>query len=39
MLRFGTHLDITEERAKVINDTLWEVVGQHPYTHVTGTTP
>jgi hypothetical protein len=27
----GVHLEITSERAKIINDTLWEVVSNHPY--------
>ena len=30
----GTHVEITEERARVINDTIWEVVTKHPYTQV-----
>jgi hypothetical protein len=30
----GTHVEITEERAQVINDTIWEVVTKHPYTKV-----
>jgi len=30
----AVHLDITAERAKVVNDTLWEVVKDHPYTAV-----
>jgi hypothetical protein len=30
----GTHIEITEERARVINDTIWEVVRNHPYTQV-----
>jgi hypothetical protein len=28
----AVHLDITPERAKVVNDTIWEVVTEHPYT-------
>lgn len=27
-------LDITPERAKAVNDTIWEVVKNHPYTQV-----
>jgi hypothetical protein len=27
----GVHLAITPERARVVNDTIWEVVSQHPY--------
>jgi hypothetical protein len=27
----AVHLDITPERAKVVNDTIWEVVSKHPY--------
>lgn len=30
----GTHLEITEERAQIVNDTIWEVVTDHPYTWV-----
>jgi hypothetical protein len=30
----GVHLEITPERAKLINDTIWEVVAGHPYTGV-----
>jgi hypothetical protein len=30
----AVHLDITPERAKVVNDTIWEVVSEHPYTGV-----
>ncbi len=30
----AVHLDITPERAKVVNDTIWEVVSGHPYTGV-----
>ncbi len=30
----GTHLEITEERAKAVNDAIWEVVSKHPYTQV-----
>jgi hypothetical protein len=28
----GTVLEITPERAKAVNDTIWEVVNAHPYT-------
>lgn len=28
----GELLEITEERAKIVNDTIWEVVTNHPYT-------
>jgi hypothetical protein len=27
----GVLLEITPERAKLVNDTIWEVVAQHPY--------
>ena len=30
----AVHLDITPERAKVVNDTIWEVVSAHPCTGV-----
>jgi hypothetical protein len=30
----AVHLDITPQRAKVVNDTIWEVVAEHPYTRV-----
>ena len=30
----AVHLDITPERAKAVNDTIWEVVLKHPYTAV-----
>lgn len=30
----GVHLDITPERARIIDDTIWEVVRNHPYTQV-----
>jgi hypothetical protein len=30
----AVHLDIASERAKVVNDTIWEVVSEHPYTGV-----
>ena len=30
----GVHLEITPERAKAANDTIWEVVCGHPYTGV-----
>jgi hypothetical protein len=30
----AVHVDITPERAKVLNDTIWEVVSTHPYTGV-----
>jgi hypothetical protein len=30
----AVHLDITPERAKVVNDTIWAVVSGHPYTRV-----
>ena len=30
----AVHLDITPERVQVVNDTIWEVVTKHPYTHV-----
>ncbi len=29
----GVHMDITPERAKAVNDAIWDVVGKHPYTH------
>ena len=32
----AVHLDITPERAKVVNDTIWEVVSKHPYTGIRG---
>jgi hypothetical protein len=32
----AVHLDITPERAKVVNDTIWEVVKGHPYTQIPG---
>jgi hypothetical protein len=32
----AVHLDITPERAKAINDTIWEVVKGHPYTQIPG---
>ena len=28
----GVHLDLTPERVKVVNDTVWEVVKDHPHT-------
>jgi hypothetical protein len=28
----AVHLDITAERAKIVNDTVWEVVSEHRYT-------
>jgi hypothetical protein len=31
----AVHLDITPERAKVVGDTIWEVVKDHPYTALT----
>jgi hypothetical protein len=31
----AVHLDITEERAKIVNDTIWGVVKDHPYTAIT----
>ena len=30
----GVHLDITPERAKVVNQTIWDVVEDHPYTGI-----
>ena len=30
----AVHLDITPERAKVVNGTIWEVVSAHPYTGI-----
>lgn len=30
----AVHLDITPARAKVVNDTIWAVVREHPYTHL-----
>jgi hypothetical protein len=30
----AVHVDITPQRAKVVNDTIWEVVSEHPYTGV-----
>jgi hypothetical protein len=30
----GKLLEITPERAKIVNDTIWDVVTSHPYTHV-----
>ena len=30
----AVHLDITPERARIVNDTIWEVVSKHPYTAV-----
>lgn len=30
----GVHLEITPGRAAIVNDTIWKVVGDHPYTHV-----
>lgn len=30
----GTHLEITPERAQAVNDAVWEIVRQHPYTQV-----
>jgi hypothetical protein len=27
----GVHLDITPERAEMLNDTIWEVVSDHRY--------
>jgi hypothetical protein len=35
----AVHVDITPERAKVVNDTIWEVVSEHPYTGVQSRTP
>jgi len=32
----AVHLDITPERAKVVNETIWEVLSEHPYTHQRG---
>jgi hypothetical protein len=31
----GVLLEITPERARIVNDTVWEVVKNHPYTAVT----
>ena len=31
----GVHLEITPELARIINDTIWEVVTDHPYTGIT----
>lgn len=28
----GEHLEINAERAKLVNETIWEVVSEHPYT-------
>jgi hypothetical protein len=28
-------LEITPERARIVNDTIWEVVTNHPYTRLT----
>jgi hypothetical protein len=28
----GVLLEITPERARIVNDTVWEVVTSHPYT-------
>jgi len=30
----GVLLEITPERAKIVNDTIWEVVSEHPYTQI-----
>ncbi|MFO7957660.1 MAG: hypothetical protein R6X33_11245 [Candidatus Brocadiia bacterium] len=30
----GVHLDITEKRAEAVNETIWDVVTNHPYTHL-----
>lgn len=30
----GVKIDITPQRARVVNDTIWEVVAGHPYTGV-----
>jgi len=30
----GVHLEITPERAKIVNDTIWEVACGHPYAGV-----
>ena len=32
----AVHLDITTERVKVVNDTIWVVVSKHPYTGIRG---
>ena len=32
----AVHLDITPERVKVVNDTIWVVVSKHPYTGIRG---
>jgi len=31
----AVHLDITSERAEIVNDTIWEAVKDHPYSAVT----
>jgi hypothetical protein len=30
----GRHIEITPERKKIMDDTIWEVVQCHPYTGV-----
>jgi hypothetical protein len=35
----AVHLDITPERARAVNDTIWEVVSEHAYTGVQSRTP
>jgi len=30
----GVHLPITPEAARIVNDTIWDVVTMNPYTHV-----
>ncbi len=32
----AVHLDINDERAELVNDTIWEVLKEHPYCHVGG---
>jgi hypothetical protein len=33
-LDLGDHLDITPARAKLVNDTIWELVTSHTYTRM-----
>ncbi len=35
----GVHVEITPERKKLVDDTIWEVVTRHPYTQVKGMRP
>jgi hypothetical protein len=32
----GVLLEITPERARIVNDTIWDVVKEHPYTGLRG---